>query len=134
VEEDRYGALAPAEQSSWGRGSPDPAEWLAAITSQGGVIEARPADAATASHAPELSELVEGWVRRLAVGGDQRRAVARLDIGHGQYAGAELVVTAEGSRVSVELSLPEGTGASGLSERLSARLMARGYAADVQVR
>jgi hypothetical protein len=134
VEADRYRALAPDEQSSWGRVNPDPAEWLAAITSTGGVIEARAAEAASPVHAPELSELVEGWVRRVALGGDQRRAVARLDIGHGQYAGAELLICAEGSRVSVELTLPEGTVATGLSERLGSRLTARGYAADVEVR
>jgi hypothetical protein len=134
VEEDRYRALAPEEQSSWGRVNPDPAEWLAAITSTGGITEARTAEPAAPVHAPELSELVEGWVRRVALGGDQRRAVARLDIGHGQYAGAELLITAEGSRVSVELTLPEGTAGSGLSERLGSRLAARGYVADVEVR
>jgi hypothetical protein len=77
---------------------------------------------------------VEGWVRRLAVGGDQRRAVARLDIGHGVYAGAELVIAAEGGAVEVELTLPEGAAASGLSERLTSRLSARGYAPHVTVR
>ena len=85
-------------------------------------------------HAPELSELVAGWVRRVALGGDQRRAVARLDIGHGQYTGAELLITAEGSRVSVELTLPDGVAGAGLSERLGSRLTARGYAAEVEVR
>jgi hypothetical protein len=73
-------------------------------------------------------------VRRIALGGDQRRAVARLDIGHGQYTGAELLITAEGSRVSVELTLPEGVAPAGLSERLGSRLAARGYAAQVEVR
>jgi hypothetical protein len=129
------GALAPDEQSSWGRGSLDPAQWLSAITSSGGVTpcQAEPGSAGRASE-PELSELVEGWVRRLAVGGDQRKAVARLDIGHGVYAGAELVIAAEGGAVEVELTLPDGATASGLSERLTSRLTARGYAARVAVR
>jgi hypothetical protein len=78
--------------------------------------------------------LVEGWVRRLSVGGDQRRAVARLDIGHGAYAGAELVIATEGGAVQVELTLPEGAPTSGLSERLTSRLTARGYDAQVAVR
>jgi hypothetical protein len=127
--------LAPEEQSGWGRGNLDPAEWLSTITSSGGVV-AVPADPNPAGPArgPELSELVEGWVRRLAVGGDQRRAVARLDIGHGAYAGAELVIATEGGAVQVELTLPEGASASGLSERLTSRLTARGYEADVSVR
>src|SRR5687767_7251740 len=57
LEEDRYRALAPDEQSSWGRVNPDPAEWLAAITSTGGIVEARAAEPAAPAHAPELSEL-----------------------------------------------------------------------------
>ena len=81
VEDDPYRALAPAEQSSWGRVNPDPAEWLATIASTGGTADPRAAQTTTSSHAPELSQLVEGWVRRVALGGDQRRAVARLDIG-----------------------------------------------------
>lgn len=128
--------LAPDEQSGWGRGSLDPAEWLSAITSSGGAppAQAEPSSAGRASQ-PELSELVQGWVRRLAVGSDQRRAVARLDIGHGLYAGAELVIAADGGAVEVELTLPEGVAAaSGLSERLTSRLSARGYAPRVLVR
>lgn len=78
--------------------------------------------------------MVEGWVRRVALGGDPRRAVARLDIGHGHYAGAELVVATEGGQVSVELTLPEGAVTADLSERLRARLLARGYTAEVAVR
>lgn len=128
-------ALAPDEQSSWGRGSLDPAEWLSTITSSGGVGSA-PVEPSAAGRArePQLSELVEGWVRRLAVGGDQRRSVARLDIGHGVYAGAELIIAAEGGAIQVELTLPEGAPANGLSERLTSRLTARGYAAHVAVR
>jgi hypothetical protein len=82
----------------------------------------------------ELSELVERWVRRVAVGGDPRRGVARLDIGQGRFSGAELLVVAEAGRVSVELTLPSAAGDAGLSERLRARLERRGYAADVVVR
>lgn len=133
-EEERYRGLAPDEQWGLGRVNPDPAEWLASITSAGGVVEARGGESSPVAHVPELSELVEGWVRRVALGGDQRRAVARLDIGHGQYAGAELVITAQGSRVSIELTLPEGAAAAGLSERLCSRLTARGYAAEVDIR
>jgi hypothetical protein len=132
--EERSGALAPDDQSSWGRVNPDPAEWLSVITSTGGVSESRPAEATAPAPAVELSELVSGWVRRVALGGDPRRAVARLDIGHGRYAGAELLITAEGSRISVELTLPEGVAVADLSERLGSRLTARGYAAEVAVR
>lgn len=135
AEGDPSRALAPDEQSSWGRGNLDPAEWLSTITAPGGAapVPVEPSAAGRARE-PELSELVEGWVRRLAVGGDQRRSVARLDIGHGAYAGAELIIAAEGGAIQVELTLPEGAPASGLSERLTSRLTARGYTADVAVR
>jgi hypothetical protein len=132
--QERFRALAPEEQWGWGRGEPDPAQWLAAISATGEVVEMPAADASAAPHSPQLSELIEGWVRRVALGGDQRRAVARLDIGHGQYAGAELVITAQGSRVSVELTLPEGASSTGLSDRLCTRLTARGYEVEVDVR
>lgn len=127
--------LAPEEQSSWGRGSLDPAEWLSTVTSGAGLGsgQTEPIAAARAPE-PQLSELVEGWVRRLSVGGDQRRAVARLDIGHGAYAGAELVIATEGGAVQVELTLPEGAPTTDLSERLISRLTARGYEAQVAVR
>jgi hypothetical protein len=135
-EDDSSRTLAPEEQSGWGRGSLDPAEWLSSITSPGGVGPGPVAESNAAGRLPEpqLAELVEGWVRRLSVGGDQRRAVARLDIGHGAYAGAELVIATEGGAVQVELTLPEGAPASGLSERLASRLTARGYEAQVAVR
>jgi hypothetical protein len=135
LEEDPKAPLAPEDQSGWARASFDPAELLAGITSAGGGDAAAQAGGAAAPpRQPELSELVEGWVRRVSLGGDPRRAVARLDIGHGQYAGAELIIAAESGQVSVELTLPEGASADGLSQRLSARLQARGYAADVAVR
>jgi hypothetical protein len=102
----------------------------------GGVEAAKPPEAASPSGQPgvvELSELVERWVRRVALGGDQRRGVAKLDIGQGRFSGAELLVVAEAGRVSVELSLPGGVEA-GLAERLRSRLEGRGYVADVVVR
>jgi hypothetical protein len=70
----------------------------------------------------------------VAVGGDSRRGVARLDIGSGRLSGAEVVVMAEAGRVSVELSLPAGTNATQLQERLQARLERRGFETDVVVR
>jgi hypothetical protein len=77
--------------------------------------------------------LVERWVRKVSLGGDVRRGVARLEIGGGRFAGAELLVTAEAGRVAVELNVPEATDPS-LAERLRSRLERRGYSADVIVR
>ena len=81
-----------------------------------------------------MVELVERWVRRVALGGDQRRGAVRLDIGQGRFSGAELLVVAEAGQVSVELQLPSTVAQGDLSERLRARLERRGYAAEVSVR
>jgi hypothetical protein len=130
--------LAPEEQPSWGQGRPDPAEWLASINPGGCVDAAAPAavaatPASPASHA-ELSVLVERWVKRIALGGDQRRGVARLDIGQGRFAGAELLVVVDAGQISVELSLPSHETSPGLGQRLRDRLERRGLNAEVTVR
>lgn len=81
-----------------------------------------------------VAALVERWVRRVALGGDSRRGVARLDIGSGRLAGTELTVVAEAGHVSVELSLPPGQTEGGLGARLRRRLEQRGFETDVVVR
>jgi hypothetical protein len=129
-------SLAPDEQPSLCGGGADLAELFALINPTGGV-EAPPAAAPTSNPHPalaEVAELVERWVRRVALGGDQRRGAVRLDIGQGQLAGAEVLVVAEAGHVSVELQLPSGMAGGDLSQRLRARLERRGFAADVQVR
>lgn len=129
-------SLAPDEGSLLGRGPADPGELLALFNAGGGF---EPAPVPSAAPLPpaavaEVAQLIERWVRRVALGGDLRRGVARLDIGGGRFAGAELLVTAEAGRVSVELSLPSTVSDPALSERLRARLEQRGYAAEVVVR
>jgi hypothetical protein len=84
--------------------------------------------------AANVAELVERWVRRAALGGDQRRGAVRLDIGHGRFAGSELLIVAEAGCVSVELNLPPSQADAGLSERLRTRLEQRGLSAEVLVR
>jgi hypothetical protein len=137
LQADPSGSLAPDEQPSLGGQGADPLELLALINPMGGVEAAVPvAPAPPTSHpgVAEVAELVERWVRRVALGGDQRRAAVRLDIGQGRFSGAELLVVAEAGRVSVELQLPSSVSGGDLSERLRARLERRGYAADVSVR
>jgi hypothetical protein len=80
-----------------------------------------------------VAELLTRWVRRSAIGGDGRRGAVRLELDQGRFAGAALIVTAEGSQVAVDLRLPEGPGAPDLAERLRRRLEQRGYAAEVVV-
>jgi len=82
----------------------------------------------------EIADLVERWVRRVAMGGDQRRGAVRLDIGQGRFSGAQVLVIAEAGHVSVELQLPASLVEGDLSQRLRSRLERRGYAADVVVR
>lgn len=130
-------ALAPDSEAGGG-GRPEPAEWLASFNLTGGADAALCPLPAPPSAAPlgmpDVADLVERWVRRVALGGDSQRGVARLDIGSGRLAGAELVVTAEPGHVSVELSLPAGHNDQGLSARLRQRLEQRGFHTDVVVR
>ena len=129
-------SLAPDDQPSLGRGGAEVAEWFSLINPAGGVEAALPTSAQAMPHpgVAEVAELVERWVRRVALGGDQRRGAVRLDIGQGRYSGAELLVVAEAGHVSVELQLPANLVEGDLSERLRSRLERRGYAADVVVR
>jgi hypothetical protein len=137
LQPDPCGSLAPDEQPSLGGQGADPLELLALINPTGGVeaaVAVAPASPTSHPGVAEVAELVERWVRRVALGGDQRRAAVRLDIGQGRFSGAELLVVAEAGRVSVELQLPSSVAGGDLSERLRARLERRGYAADVSVR
>jgi len=129
-------SLAPEDQPSLGRGGSEVAEWFSLINPTGGVevAAAAPAPAVTPPGVAEVAELVERWVRRAALGGDQRRGAVRLDIGQGRFSGAEVLVVAEAGHVSVELQLPANLVEGDLSERLRSRLERRGYAADVVVR
>jgi len=130
--------LAPGGESVLGPHPGDPAAWLCLISPPGGEIAAHTqlsSAAATGRLAePDAAALVERWVRRLLVGGDARRAAARLEIGTGRFAGAELVVVAEPGHVSVEVSLPVAGFEVGLADRLRDRLEGRGYGVDVIVR
>lgn len=133
-------SLAPGEPPGIGRGAGELAELLALFNPAGG-SEAPPAPgqpvspgSASAAGTAQVAELVERWVRRVALGGDQRRGVARLDIGQGRFAGAELLVTAEGGSVFVELTLPAMVSDASLGRRLRSRLEQRGFSAEVVVR
>jgi hypothetical protein len=83
---------------------------------------------------PDPGQLLERWVRRVALGGDRHRAVARLELGHGELAGATLTVTAEAGAVAIELDLPDARDALELEQRVRERLARRGFSADVTVR
>lgn len=136
LESESLPSLAPEDQPSLGRGGGEVAEWFSLINPTGGVEPplAAPTPAAPGPGAAEVAALVERWVRRVALGGDQRRGAVRLDIGEGRYSGAELLVVAEAGHVSIELQLPDNLAEGDLSERLRSRLERRGYAADVVVR
>ena len=133
TETERWPSLAPDEQSVLGRPHQlEPGELLALFQANpeglSGVAPGR-------EHPPvaDVSVLVERWVRKVALGGDARRGLVKLDIGAGRYAGAELIVIAEAGKVAVELNAPH-TADPSLAERLRSRLERRGYSADVVVR
>jgi hypothetical protein len=132
------GALAPGGESTLDPPPGDPAAWLCLI-SPPGVEMAAPAQLPSSASSARAAEadaagLVERWARRLALGGDARRAAARLEIGTGRFAGTELVVVAQPGHVSVEVTLPAAGFEAGLADRLRERLEGRGYGVDVTVR
>ncbi|HYQ15799.1 MAG TPA: hypothetical protein VEQ58_08580 [Polyangiaceae bacterium] len=131
-------SLAPDDQAEQGSGggSLDLGELLALFNPPAPSDLPAPPASPPSPQSPgvaDVAQLLERWVRRVAVGGDQRRGVARLDIGTGRFAGSELVVMVEAGQVSVDLRVPEALDPS-LAERLRSRLERRGYAADVVVR
>jgi hypothetical protein len=65
-------------------------------------------------------------VRSIAWGGDRRRGTARIELGGSRFAGATLVVHADGDRLCVELEVPSGVDADELSERLTRRFAEKG--------
>lgn len=76
---------------------------------------------------------LEEAVRRVSWGGDARRGVARIELG-GEYAGTAVVIRGEGRELSLRLELGRGADARGLTERLVARLTARGLrVTDVEI-
>jgi hypothetical protein len=85
------------------------------------------------SSAPELAAL-ERVVERLSFGGDGRSGTARIELG-ARFAGAVIVVHTSGREVelSLESSQPGGH-ALELSERVAARLRARGFDAAVSAK
>jgi hypothetical protein len=85
------------------------------------------------SSAPEPAVL-ERLVERLSFGGDGRNGTARIELGD-RFAGAVIVIHTSGRDVEFSLeSSPAGKHALELSERVVARLRARGFEAAVSVR
>lgn len=70
--------------------------------------------------------LVSEVVRSIAWGGNQRRGVARLELGGERYAGTRLVVEVDGSELSLRLDAPPGVDTEELRSRLAERFLRRG--------
>jgi hypothetical protein len=82
----------------------------------------------------DLQNLLAGLARRVAWGGDRRKASARIELSEGALAGATLVVHTEHRSVTVELELPVGVALAGdWQERIRERLEGRGFSAHVRV-
>lgn len=73
-----------------------------------------------------LEDLFGAGVRRVAWAGDARRGTARVEMGEGLLEGAVVMVHAEGSRVSIEVSGADGARTSAWAERVRARLAQKG--------
>jgi hypothetical protein len=72
----------------------------------------------------DLQNLLTGLARRVAWGGDRRKASARIELGEGALAGATLVVHTDQHALNV---------AQGWQERIARRLEGRGLSARVKV-
>lgn len=76
----------------------------------------------------ELEQLLVRLAKRAQLGGDGRRATARVEL-DGAWNGAVLTVHALASReVSVDIEVPPGVRAEAWSDRIKARLEQRGFA------
>jgi hypothetical protein len=73
-----------------------------------------------------FAELWTRLVRRVAWGGDGRRATARIEIGEGEWAGAAIVVHALEREIAIEIDLPEGARLDAWRERIAGRFRERG--------
>jgi len=73
-----------------------------------------------------LDPLVGELVRAIAWGGDRRRGAARLELGGSRFAGASVVVHAEGRELTIELDAPRHLDGVELGERLRKRLESKG--------
>jgi hypothetical protein len=73
-----------------------------------------------------FAELWTRLVRRVAWGGDGRRATARIEIGEGEWAGAAIVVHALEREIAIEIDLPAGARLEAWRERIASRLRERG--------
>ncbi len=69
-------------------------------------------------------------VRRIAWGGDRRRATARLELAGGRFAGAALQIEARDGVLSVMLEVPPGADGGELASLLGERLLARGLSIE----
>lgn len=117
-----------------GRPAPEPLETLLDPTSRHlatlapppnlGPAPAAPADAPATHARLSLEELMPLLVKRIAWSGDKHQGSVRLEIGAGAYAGATVIVHADGGRVRVEVG---GHGdLDGLRTRLDRRLRRHG--------
>lgn len=88
------------------------------------------AEAVTARARTSLEDLLPALVRRVAWSGDGRRGAVHLELGAGPLAGGKLLIQADGGRVRVQLSAPEGASVEGWRERIAGRLEARGLVVD----
>jgi hypothetical protein len=80
--------------------------------------------------AASLEDLLPALVRNIAWNAQGHRGVVHLELGAGSLSGARLVIEADGGQVHVTIAVPSAIRASvdlsGWSERLAARLAARG--------
>lgn len=122
--------LRPGDDSDWLDPSARRAAQLAPPGTLGNPVDVTAVPSTAPVRARSLEELLPALVRRIAWAGDRHKGTVRLELGSGAYAGATVMVHADGGRVRVEIGGHEGPELDRLRTRLDARL--RGHGLDVE--
>lgn len=85
-----------------------------------------PAEAVALEAHASLEGLLPSLVRRVAWSGDGKKGTIRLELGGGELAGGTLLIHADGGRIAVHLTTPEGSNVAQWRDRIAARLTAKG--------
>ncbi len=121
---------APRQVASEDRGAagpePTPLEPLGLLLGSFGGFEAQGVVPAADPAGLVPDRLVSEVVRAIAWGGNQRRGVARIELGGERYAGTRLVVEVDGSELSLRVDAPAGVDSEELRSRLAERFLRRG--------
>jgi hypothetical protein len=124
----RVGAFVEAESTTTNALDPIARQtaYLAPPPAVGAVAQQPPSALVELQAHASLEELIPTLARRIAWSNDGRRGAVRIEVGGGRLAGATVLVTADGGRVSVDMEMPSTAASAGWQQRIAERLESRG--------